>query len=179
MENRLKAYEPAKISEDFSSYLLCSRLNLFQGPQDIERLVSDFIKDKEEKARKEGAEEAVKSIITAIRQGIDNYIALITKIVDFVYDAASKKLGSVDFKIEEIRTNFCFETKAINILFIIDANFDNEFSLSFLLNEVEKTVLQREGFVADMLYINKKNVELDYNSINSDYPYVRNLEKKS
>jgi hypothetical protein len=179
MENRIKTYEPSKVSEDFSNFLIYPQLNLFQGPQNIEELVTNFIKYKEEKARKEGAEETVKSIITAIRQEINNYIGLITKIVDFVYEAASKKIGSADFKVEEIRTNFCFETRAINVLFIIDANFDNEFSFSLLLNEVEKTVLQREGFVADMLYINKKKVELDYNSINSDYPYLRNLEKKN
>ena len=125
MENRIKAYEPSKVSEDFSNFFLYPQLNLFQGPQNIEELVTNFIKYKEEKARKEGAEETIKSIITAIRQEIDGYIGLITKIVDFVYDAAPKKIGSADFKIEEIRTNFCFETKAINVLFIIDANLDN------------------------------------------------------
>jgi len=178
MENRIKIYESSEINKGFSSYLFCSGLNLFQGPQDIEELVANFIKDKEEKARKEGAIEAVKKIVAAIKQEAENYIALITRIVDFIYAVSAKKLGPTEFKIDEIRTNFCFETRAINVLFIIDADSENEFDFSALLNAVEKTVLEEEGFIADMLYINKRNVELDYESITNDHPFVRNLEKK-
>ena len=173
MENRLKAYINPEIASSFSSYSLSSRLKLFEGPQEIEALISKHIKDREKKARREGYQAALKEMSAEVLKQIDQYIFLVTKIVDIVQEVATKRFQENELKILESRANFHLDSFNINVLFIIKAPLEREFEFTQLLNSIKSFVLQEEQFVAELFYINAKNKELDQISINNDYPFVR------
>ena len=175
MRDRLKNYESPSLAAEFSNFLLNQQVMLYQNQEDLRALALDFIKFKVEKAKREGATEAVKKISVEIIKQMQSYANLITKIVDFVYKVSKDEFKDKEFKIIEGRTNFCFETRRINILFVIDANFENELFFSNMLNDISKMVLEEDNFIAELFYINKKNTDLDVSLINNEYPFVRKI----
>lgn len=181
MNERTKALERAKISQDFSAYYLFRRLDLYTGPQDIRTLSSEFIEEKikrrEEEARKEGAIELAKAIRSRIEERIDRYISLITRIVDYIYEAVQEEFADEDLRILEARTNFDFDTQPVGIMFIIDAAPTAESDFLTFVNGIEKVVLHEDGYVANLLYVNNRDAKIDEESILYDYPFVRDIEK--
>ncbi|RKY43983.1 MAG: hypothetical protein DRP81_06225 [Candidatus Omnitrophota bacterium] len=178
MKNRLKSYNIFQISEDFLSYPFVARLELFKGP-DIRQLISKYveyrIQEAKEEAFKEGYKEAIEKIKETINKEIEDYMALVTKIVDLVYETAKKEFK--DLKIIEERTNFYFSSKWIKILFIIETeSSESEIDFSNFLNEVEKVVFDKLKYACELFFLNKKNVEIDQDSLNNDYPFIRKRE---
>ena len=173
MDNRIKSFVNQEIANSFSSYSLSSRLKLFEGPQEIETLIAKHIKEREEKAKREGYQAAIEEMRTEARKQIDQYIFLVTKIVDIVRDVATKKFNENELKIVDARTNFHLDSFHINTLFVIKASLEKEFEFTQILNSIENLVLQEEHFVADLLYVNAKDKELDQSSIDNDYPFIR------
>ncbi|PIY82939.1 MAG: hypothetical protein COX96_04540 [Candidatus Omnitrophica bacterium CG_4_10_14_0_2_um_filter_44_9] len=176
MTNRIKYHEGSKLSGDFSNFLLTQQVMLYQNQEDLLALVLDFIKAKEEKAKKEGILEVVEKITSEIKKQMQTYVDLVTKIVDFIYATAKEEFKDKDLKILVSRTNFCFETKGINILFIIDASFENELTFSTMLHEVSQMVLEQDNFISELFYLNKRNIELDEDLIMNEYPFQRKIE---
>src|SRR3990167_6190839 len=124
MENRIKTFVNQEIASSFSSYSISSRLKLFEGPQEIETLISKHIKDREEKARRDGYQKAIEEIETEVRKQIDQYIFLLTKIVDIVREVSTKKIGENELKILESRTNFHLDSFHIGVLFVINTSLE-------------------------------------------------------
>ena len=181
MRNRLRFYDSLQISQDFLTFPFVARLNLFRGP-DIYQLISEYVECRIQEAKKEafreGFEEAIERIKEAINKEIEDYMALVTKIVDFIYEIVKKEFK--DLKIIEERTNFYFGSKWIKILFIIETESSElEIGLSNFLNEVEKVVFNKLNYVCELLFLNKKNVEIDQESLNNDYPFIRRREDAS
>lgn len=173
MDNRIKSFVNQEIANSFSSYSLSSRLKLFEGPQEIETLIANHIKEREEKAKREGYQAAMEEMRTEARRQIDQYIFLVTKIVDIVRDVARKKFNENELKILEARTNFHLDSFHINTLFVIKASLEKEFEFTQILNSIKSFVLQEDQFVAELFYVNTKDNELDHCSIDNDYPFVR------
>lgn len=175
MKNRLRSLNLFQLSQDFLTFPFVARLDLFKGP-DIRQLISEYVEYKVQEAKKEafkeGYKEAIEKIKEAINKEIEDYMALVTKIVDLVYEITKKEFKNL--KIIEERTNFYFGSKWIKVLFIIEATSpEDEIDFSNFLNEVEKIVFDKLNYVCELLFINKKNVEIDRESLNNDYPFVR------
>lgn len=178
MQNRLKSYRFPNIGENFSSFSVFSNINLFIGTLDAEKFVSKFIENKLEEAKKEGFQKAIDRLEINIRKGIDNYISLVTRIVDFIHREIDKETEK-DLKIIETRTNFYFGTNSIKALFIIDSKLDDEMYFSNFLNKVEHEVFSEENFICELFYINKRNAKLDKPSIATDYPFIRKINPET
>lgn len=151
-------------------------LGLFENHQIIKEVSSNYIKNEVEKAKKEGYKEALVKIARELKKKIDEYILFLTKIANIVSNITKKEFKTQELKITTIRTNFYFDTRQINILFIIDGDIENEIRFSSILNEVEKAILKTENFIAELFYINSRNRKLDKNSIECDYPFFRKIK---
>jgi hypothetical protein len=172
----MESYFNQSLNNKFSSYSFATRLSLYEGPQNIETLISDFIKQREEQAKKEGIRETIEKIMSLARKQIDDYVLLITKIVDIVYEEVKRQPSEFNFNTIKVQTNFYFDTHKISILFIIDTNPENELKFANLLHEIEKIVFQKDHFVAELLYVNQNDSNIDYESITQDYPYHRKFK---
>ena len=173
MENRIKTFVNQEIASSFSNYSLSSRLKLFEGPQEIETLISKHIKDREQKAKREGYQAALEEIGAEARKQIDQYIFLVNKIAGIVRDVVTKKFPENELKILESRTNFHFDSFHIDILFMIETSLEKEFEFTQILNAIKSFVLQEDQFVAELFYLNIRGKELDQCSIDNDYPFLR------
>lgn len=170
LENRIQNYD---LNESFSRFSSLSDLNLFTGPQGIDILISEVIKQKEEEAKKEGRLEAFREISSEVIKQIESYVMLLTRIVDFITEMINVEFKGKDIKIIQARTNFDFNTFKINILFIIDANPGGELAFLGLSNGAERAILESDNFIAELFYINKRGSELDESTIECDYPFIR------
>jgi len=171
--HRIKRIEAASIADQFSTYSVSTTLDLFEGDPSVKSLIADYIRQQVEDAKKEGALEAVSRINSEVGKAIDNYVLLVTKIVDTVKEAASNQFAPQDLIITDSRTNFDFATRMIKILFVIDADFEKEFLFSGLINEVEQFVFKKENFLSEILYINKRGSTVDSAAVCEDYPFSR------
>ena len=88
-----------------------------------------------------------------------------------------KEFAGQDLKINEARTNFSFETLAINVLFIIDADIDSELRFSQFLTQSKKSIYESDKYFSDIFYINKRDAKIDVDAINHDYPFTRTDKK--
>lgn len=167
-----------KVSEDFSRFPpLPVREGLFGDPEVVKKIISEYTRRYElKRAQEKGYKKALIDIQREVRKQVDGYISLLTKISDFVYEITEEPFKEFDFKVTGIRTNFYFETQRINILFVIDTDFEAERFFSDLLDEVEKTILDKENFVAELFYINGRSKKLDETSIEHDYPIFRKIK---
>ncbi len=179
MKNRLEFNASSSEYQDFLSYSTFSNLDVFTGKAAVKHLIDEYVKEKINRAREEGYEQAqadfkkeIKEIINTARTEIDNYISLVTRIADYTYER-SKEISKESFQLLQTRTNFYFGTRRIKILFIINTDFEKEISFSNLLIEVEKDVFEKENFLCELLYINKKGIELNEPSIDCDFPLTR------
>jgi hypothetical protein len=175
MQNRISNYlDTADFPALFSQFSLT---DMFDDKEKIRALVTQFIEHKVEEAKRQGAQEAILKLRTEVERQIDNYVLVITKIVDMINHVAREEFKASDpklgLKVVESRTNFDLYNMAIKLLFIIDADLEAELEFSDLLSRTEKFVLEKEGFLSDIFYINKRNSTLDYDSISQDYPFVR------
>ena len=103
MKSRLKSYDLFQISEKILTYPFVAHLELFKGPN-IHQLISEYVEYRVQQAKKEAYKEAVEKIKEGVNKEIEEYMALVTKIVDLVYETAKKEFK--DLKIVEERTNF-------------------------------------------------------------------------
>lgn len=155
-------------------------LNSFYDVQRIKEEIAQYVAFRVKEAKREGAHEVLSNLKSITLQEINDYIGLVTKIVDVVIkmiEDLKKKASGIDLNIVESRTNFDYIGKEVKVLFIIDADIDNEKEFSNLLDELKRVVFEKENYVTEILYINKRDVKLDEVSINNDFPSVRNKEK--
>lgn len=143
---------------------------LFEGPQTFEDLLTETIKNKIEKARQEGFDEAIKKVMQTTEKLLQDYILLITKIGKTVTDISSQQFKEIGVK--QFRAKIAFDSRWINLCFVINASLEDEFKFSNLLNEFERAVLNQNNQIAEIFYVNEKDRTIDYASLKTDYPYA-------
>ncbi len=149
----------------------------FGNPQYVKKLIDNFVNYKINEARREGFKEALSKIEESAKKQVNGYINLVTRVADFVINEAPKLLEKAGFRIIETRTKFHFDTREISLLFITDSSLEDEITFSNFLMQTEKDILRGENFVAELFSINKRDVDLDYDSINNDYPAIKTKRK--
>lgn len=182
MSNRVKDFVSDNISNDFDTYSSVAKLELFEAlgnVSSLESLVREFIKKREEEAKKQGIKETIETIEKEVRSQIEGYILLLTKIVDFVKDSVNKVGLASKVEIVSSRTNFFFDTKWISILFVIKSEIQTEIDFSNLLTQVQNIIFQKEGFLSELLYVNSQKTKIDEMALSADYPYFRKSGEKN
>jgi len=164
-------------SSGLTSFMIYQRLQNFEGPSTFPGEIENYIQIREEEARKQGAKEAIGQIITSVKERIDRYFAVVDEITDYTESIAVQEIKT-DFEIEEIRTNFNLDNLQIKILFVVNANIENELAFARLLSNVEKEILFEKNRIAELLFFNIKNCEYDKEYLNQDYPFFRRKENK-
>jgi len=173
------------ISREFWSHFLFRKLHLFRGPQDVETVVSDFIEEetaiREQDAKAKGAAESAElteKIGSTVVVLADDYLSLILKIGEFAYEEAGKEFTDEELRIVQVRTDFDFHSWLVRVLFLIDADPAIEPRFCQVLAEIEKGVLLQERFVAQLLCMNKRDREIDSESIRENYPFVAKVRRE-
>jgi hypothetical protein len=156
-------------------------ISLFDDVPRLKEEIARFIDLKVQEAKKQATREVLVQLKKQASKEIDGYMRLVTKIVDITIKIANehkKNNDKFDLKILEARTNFDFLHKEIKLLFIVDSDIDSETNFSEILNIMESTVLEKENYLSDILYINSRGSELDTGSIDKDFPSIWKMEQK-
>lgn len=184
MKNRIIPYQNQipNIAEDFSSFIPYTLQNAFSSPVILLENYIELFRQKEiekaievKRAREKGYEDAIGRILENITKEINDYMELITRITDFVYEKVTKDFK--DIKIIEARTNLYFGTKFIRVLFIVETEYERELELIKLFNEIKSIVLNKKNVISEIFVLNKKDTEIDNFSLEADYPFIRNFQK--
>lgn len=172
-----------EIKNAFSAYP--GLLDNFQG-QDLAQLFALQIAKKQsfKDGFNAGIEEGVETIgnllIADLRKQFDNYMAINTRIVDYVKEIIDKKEKFEDCQFIKARADLSFfSTKEIKIMFIVDTTIKNELKLSSLLNDISMNVFDEENIFPELLILNKKNKEIDEVAIEASYPSFRVYSKQN
>lgn len=178
MENRVKSYLN---SREIPTILKNTPL---PAPGDLDSFFDNqtfqaLLRDALEKARQQGAREAIDKISAGITEYLKKHISEVIRTVSLVDSIAKKSL--LNLQIKDCRTKFCFDLGWINIFFVINSSLDDEISFSNLLNGVEQVILKEDNFIIETFFINERDKEIDYSAIKNDYPFTIKpieLEKK-
>ena len=128
-----------------------------------------------------GYDQGVKSIINKLDKYItdllDQHILLNTRITDFVKKEIESKFQTEGFVLKEARASFNdFSSKNIKILFIIETEIENELWFASLLSNLEKKIFEENNSIAELMYINQRDKELDRGLVESNYPSKREFQ---
>jgi len=173
------------VSQDFWDYFLLRKLHLFTGPQDPKMMVARFIEEqtamREEDAKARGeavSEELIERARVKFLGLINDYVTLILRIGEFAYDRASKEFTEQELKIVQVRTDFDFRTWLVRILFLIDAQPHKILVFRELLGGIERAVLLEGRFVAQLFLVNERGLDVDFEQVFVNYPFVGNLNRR-
>lgn len=173
------------VSQDFWGFFLFRKLHLFTGPLDPKIMVARFIEEqtmmREGDAKARGvtaSEEFIERARVRFLGLINDYLTLILRIGEFVYDRVSKEFTEQELKIVQVRTDFDFRTWLVRILFLINAQPYKILLFRELLGGIEKAVLLEGRFVAQLFSVNERDLDVDFERIFVNYPYVGNLRRK-
>ncbi len=158
---------------DFGNLALAQKPieSLFEGPQNFSAILTQEIVKIKQKAEKDGYEKAIADINNFTKDKIEKYIYNISFIVGLVQYLTINEVKK-DIKVIDSRARFCFDTEWIDIVFIIEADADDEILFSNLLSNIQHVVFQNQNLIVEMLYINEKSREVDYSALKNDYPFV-------
>ncbi len=175
MLNRLRT------TTSYLRYIDSENLELFADKEMLQSLVENYLQMTIEKARQEGYQEAQKDFSGVIEKKlkleINKYINLVTKIADDTYNKTNM-IFQESLHIVETRTNFAFGTHRIKLLLIIECDSNKEVEFAKFLYDIEKVIFEKNGYFCELLYINKKGIDLNMISISIDYPLVRTRKVK-
>jgi len=185
MDNGSPLSNNSKGTLEFSSFFLSRQLKLFRGPRDAEEVVSEFIEKettkREAKAKKDGAPEPwglSRSIKPKVIRRLYDYLSLINKIGEFTSYRVSKEFTEGSLTVVQVRTDFDFRMWLVKMLFIIDADpgLDSEFAK--LLKDIENTVRLEEKFAPVLRHVNRRDNDIDTESLRNDFPFVSKVRTK-
>jgi len=152
-------------------FFLKNKVESIEDKRQIDDLIKNYLI---QKAKEEGKKEITEKLSKRIKKKVDNYIKIITEVVDDIYKYIKTHYKETDFKIIEERTDFNFNTFEIKILFIIDTSIENEMKFLSLLSDRQQKLLNGKKYFAEFLYINKRNCKtIDIDSVNLDFPFIR------
>jgi hypothetical protein len=185
MDNGSPLSNNSKGTLEFSSFFLSRQLKLFRGPQDAEDVVSEFIKTetnkREKKAKNDGAPEPwkiSKSIKPKVIRRLYDYLSLINKIGEFTSYRVGKEFAEGKLTIVQVRTDFDFRMWLVKMLFIIDAEPSLEPDFAKLLKDIENAVRLEEKFAPVLRHVNRRNNDIDTDSLRNDFPFVSKVRTK-
>ncbi len=167
----------AEISSLFSAQTSVEDpINLFNNVKSIREAMAHHLEYVLREAKRQGESEALERLKERAKKEAHEYILIVTKIVEVAYEVVRTQMAEekIDIKIVEARTSFDFITKEIKILFVIDADEKGEKEFSEFVIASELFVLNRENYLADILYLNSRDSTLDQQAIGYDFPFVRN-----
>ncbi|MEI6831323.1 MAG: hypothetical protein WCK61_01300 [Candidatus Omnitrophota bacterium] len=165
------------VSTWFSGFApLVDPLNSFYDVNSLKVEMAMYVDFKVKEAKKKATSEVLSKLKELAQHEISEYTGLVTNIVDAIIkmvDLSKNKNNKFNLSIVESRTNFDFLVKEIKILFVINADNDSEREFSDMLNAAEYATLEQKNYLADILYINERDVKLDKDSIAKDFPSTR------
>lgn len=164
-------------SSGLTSFMIYQRLQNFEGPATFPGEIENYIQIREKEARRQDAKEAIGQIITSVKERIDRYFAVVDEITDYTESIAMREIKS-GFEIEDIRTNFNLDNLQIKILFVVNANIENELVFARMLSNIEKEILFEKNRIAELLFFNIQNCQYDKEYLDQDYPFFRKKENK-
>jgi hypothetical protein len=169
---------PTTVSEPRDG-LLTEHLALFRGPVDPKDVVNDFIK--KETARMERQHQAMGTVVpsdgcqmaeTELVQPINEYLELILEIGRAMCGEIQKQFDEERVRVAQVRTKFDFRYWLIRVLFVIDADPEEELRISQMLNQLEKMVILSAPYAAELDYANKRDGQVDAEFLRRSYPFV-------
>ncbi len=138
--------------------------------------LNDYFQKKINLAIKEGYQKAQKDLVENIekllRLEINNYFKITTSIADNLYNKTKEVFGD-SIIIVDTRANFFFGTHIIKLLLIIECDYAKEIEFVKLIQTFEKEALENNKYVCEILYVNKKETELNSTAIGVDFPSTR------
>ena len=185
MANQIKTFLDKQLLDNSSIDISPDVVNfesLLEGPKKFSDIIKEYTEDEIARAKQLGYIQgytdamttnlpALSKIETTIKENFANVLLLIS----LVYNFSKKELQNL--KIEQARTKLCsFDANFIDIFFVIDSSIEEEISFSNLLNFVDinfpgnKTLKEKKGHIT-LFFVNKKDKDIDYSSIKSDYPF--------
>lgn len=186
MDNGSPLSNNSKGTMEFSSFFLSRQLKLFRGPQDAADVVSEFIQNetdkREKKAKKEGAPEPWglgKSIKPKVIRRLYDYLSLINKIGEFTSYRVGEEFPEGKLTIVQVRTDFDFRMWLVKMLFIIDADPSLEPAFGRLLKEIENSVRLEEKFAPVLRHTNRRDNDIDTESLRNDFPFVSKVKTRT
>jgi len=167
-------------TRDYLRYIDTENLKLFTSEENLLTLLGDYVQPKIEQARKEGYQKAQKDfaemVEKTLKSEINGYIKLVTGIADNTYNKIND-IFKESLLIIETRAKFSFGTHRINLLLVVEGDHDKEIEFAKFLQNVETEVFDKDSFFCEILYVNKRGVELNATSVAIDFPLVRNRTK--
>lgn len=180
IKNRVFTPKEASDVEKFGSFSAFRSSSPFEGP-DVKTLL-EFAKSQSffegfKTGVDKGYNLALKNLEANITKRLDSYILLNTKIVDFITAEIKGKFKPEEFKLVETRANFYkFSEGLINIVFVIEAEIENQLWLASLLSGLEKKIFEEDDTICELMFINKKGKEIDTELLYCNYPFFRKPE---
>ena len=173
------------VSQDFWGHFLFRKLHLFTGPLDPKIMVARFIEEqtaiREEDAKGRGvaaSEELIERARVKFLGLINDYVTLILRIGEYTYDKVSNEFAEEELKIVQVRTDFDFRTWLVRILFVINAQPHKILLFRELLGQIEKAVLLEGRFVAQLFSVNERDLDVDFERVFVNYPFVGKLSRE-
>jgi hypothetical protein len=184
-EHRFKHHFKEEYTSSISTKELRSVESLFDGPKKLEEIYFDYITEIErEKAYRQGfadghakgQSEAEENLNSEVRKRIEEYIAKVFQISNYIIRIAIETLnsdGNSNLKIIEPRARFSFDKNKIQLLFLIEASIEKEIDFIKFCGNIEKLILELEhDYLANISCINISGPkEIDYSLIKTDYPF--------
>ncbi len=165
--------------QSFSGYSAFSYSQSFRG-QDIASLLSlemakrQSFQEGYEKGVEKGVEAVSKSLMATVRKQLDSYLAINTRIVDYIKDSIENNFESNQMRFIEARADLSlFLSAQIKILFIVEGEIENETWIASLLSDLSVSVFEEVEIFPELLFINQRSKELDRTAIEASYPSVR------
>jgi hypothetical protein len=174
---------PASLSEAVGS--LDVQLERFRGRVDPGAVVLKYMREYtsgEENGgvlSSRGQTEFEQNVSEKIVQPIRNYLSLIIRIGEAMSDEIHKEFSSEQVRIAQVRADFDFRSWLVKIMFVIDAEIEEELRVSQMLNQLESIVLHSGSFAAELDYVNKRNESLDCDSLRRRYPFVAKVRPRT
>ncbi len=139
---------------------------LLVGPKPLIELVKAATKD----AIQLGYKLAKKETERRSKERARKYLAHVTEIAKAIHRNVEK--FAPDVNIKEIRTNLDLFTQQIDLLVLIDYSDPKDWlKFSRFISGLERVILEKWSLVAEIFYV-KADSRIDYEAINTDYPFV-------
>ena len=170
--------EQPEVSTTYAVDALDEQLGQFRGRVDPRAAVFDFLTEEMERNSQSnlppgaGPPETTERLV----QPISDYLALIIRIGEAVSSEVHKEFTNEQVRIAQVRASFDFRSWLVKVMFVIDADIEEELRFSQMLHQLENIVLHSNSFAAELDYVNKRKGPLDCDSLRRRYPFVARVK---
>jgi hypothetical protein len=185
MTETTQLMERPEVSLTCMTCTLDEQLQQFKGRPDPRAAVLEYVKRQAARAGSQlvpGRTDPVdlsKGVNQKILQPVSSYLSLIMRIGEAMSDQIRKEFSSEQVRIAQVRASFDFRSWLVRVMFVIDAEADEELRIAQMLHQLESIVLHSDSFAAELDYVNKRTGVLDFNSLRSRYPFVAKVKPRA